>query len=204
MSTPTPRCSPPTIIRRLEYDHFVGNYGNAWWKQLTEFETFHGPILFTTNCIVPPRSPEVAGRIFTTNSAGYPGCPHIDADEKAIRTSPRSSRWRKPCPAPRRSSRRHRGRLCPQSGDALADKVVDAVKSGAIRRFFVMAGLRRGMKFGNTTPSSPRSCPPTRLSSPRAAPSTAIINCLWAISAASPVSWTRASATTPIPWPSSP
>jgi hydroxylamine reductase len=64
-----------------KYDNFAGNYGNAWWKQLDEFVSFHGPILFTTNCIVPPRSEEVRGRIFTTGSTGYPGCKHIEADE---------------------------------------------------------------------------------------------------------------------------
>ncbi|HQM90254.1 MAG TPA: hydroxylamine reductase, partial [Exilispira sp.] len=63
-----------------KYDNLVGNYGNAWWKQIEEFEQFHGPILFTTNCIVPPRSDEVKGRIFTTGSVGYPGCEHIEAD----------------------------------------------------------------------------------------------------------------------------
>ena len=64
-----------------KYPHFVGNYGNAWWKQLDEFPSFHGPILFTTNCIVPPRSEEVKSRIFTTGAVGYPGCTHITADE---------------------------------------------------------------------------------------------------------------------------
>src|SRR5690606_37391204 len=63
-----------------KYDNFVGNYGNSWWKQLSEFETFNGPILFTTNCIVPPKSESVKARIFTTGAAGYPGCTHIEAD----------------------------------------------------------------------------------------------------------------------------
>ncbi|NMB25341.1 MAG: hydroxylamine reductase, partial [Firmicutes bacterium] len=63
-----------------KYDNFVGNYGNAWWQQIEEFASFNGPILFTTNCIVPPRSEEVRSRIFTTGSAGYPGCKHIEAD----------------------------------------------------------------------------------------------------------------------------
>ena len=60
-----------------QYDHFTGNYGNAWWRQITEFDSFNGPILFTTNCIVPPRKEEIRQRIFTTGSAGYPGCMHI-------------------------------------------------------------------------------------------------------------------------------
>ena len=64
-----------------KYDNFVGNYGNAWWKQLTEFESFNGPILFTTNCIVPPRKEEIRQRIFTTGSSGYPNCTHIEPDE---------------------------------------------------------------------------------------------------------------------------
>jgi hydroxylamine reductase len=64
-----------------KYEHFVGNYGNAWWKQTTEFVSFKGPILFTTNCIVPPRTEEVRDRIFTTGAAGFPGCTHIVADE---------------------------------------------------------------------------------------------------------------------------
>ena len=63
-----------------KYKHFAGNYGNAWWKQLTEFESFRGPILFTTNCIVPPKSEEIRSRIFTTGASGYPGCKHIVAD----------------------------------------------------------------------------------------------------------------------------
>ncbi len=65
-----------------KYDHFAGNYGSAWWKQLDEFPSFHGPVLFTTNCIVPPRSEEVRGRIFTTGSTGYPGCKHIATGER--------------------------------------------------------------------------------------------------------------------------
>ena len=64
-----------------KYENFVGNYGNAWWKQIEEFESFRGPILFTTNCLVPPKSEEVRKRIFTTGSTGYPGCRHIEADE---------------------------------------------------------------------------------------------------------------------------
>jgi hydroxylamine reductase len=63
-----------------KYDNFVGNYGNAWWKQVTEFVSFHGPILFTTNCIVPPKSEEVRNRIFTTGASGFPGCTHIVPD----------------------------------------------------------------------------------------------------------------------------
>jgi hydroxylamine reductase len=63
-----------------KYDNLAGNYGNAWWKQVDEFVSFNGPILFTTNCLVPPKSEEVRARIFTTGAAGYPGCRHIGAD----------------------------------------------------------------------------------------------------------------------------
>ena len=68
-----------------KYDHFAGNYGNAWWKQLDEFVSFNGPILFTTNCIVPRGVEEVRGRIFTTGSSGYHGCKHIEPDENGKR-----------------------------------------------------------------------------------------------------------------------
>ena len=64
-----------------QYENFVGNYGNAWWRQIEEFKSFRGPVVFTTNCIVPPRSEEVRSRIFTTGSTGYPGCKHIVADK---------------------------------------------------------------------------------------------------------------------------
>lgn len=63
-----------------KYNHFVGNYGNSWWKQVRELESLHGPVLFTTNCIFPPKSEEVGNRIFTTGSVGYPECPHILPD----------------------------------------------------------------------------------------------------------------------------
>ena len=80
-----------------KYDNFVGNYGNAWWKQVGEFESFRGPILFTTNCIVPPRSEEVRKRIFTTGSTGFPGCKHIEADENGKRIFQRLLNLLKPC-----------------------------------------------------------------------------------------------------------
>ncbi len=84
------RCSPPiTIPFFKKYDHLAGNYGGSWWKQITEFETFKGPILMTTNCLVPPRSEEVRSRIFTTGAVSYPGCRHISADEDGRRTFPR-------------------------------------------------------------------------------------------------------------------
>ncbi|NLK35058.1 MAG: hydroxylamine reductase, partial [Gracilibacteraceae bacterium] len=83
-----------------KYDNFVGNYGNAWWKQVGEFESFHGPILFTTNCIVPPKSEEVRARIFTTGSTGFPGCKHIKADENGKKDFSEIIALAKTLPAP--------------------------------------------------------------------------------------------------------
>lgn len=130
-----------------KYDHFAGNYGNAWWKQVGEFESFHGPILFTTNCIVPPRSEEVRKRIFTTNSAGYPGCPHISADPNGKKDFSEIIALAKTLPAPDEiETGSIVGGFTHNQVLALADKVVDAVKSGAIKKFIVMAGCDGRMK----------------------------------------------------------
>ena len=130
-----------------KYDHFAGNYGNAWWKQLDEFISFHGPILFTTNCIVPPRSEEVRGRIFTTGSTGYPGCRHIEAGENGKKDFSEIIALAKTLPAPDEiETGSIVGGFAHNQVMALADKVVDAVKSGAIKKFFVMAGCDGRMK----------------------------------------------------------
>lgn len=130
-----------------KYAHFVGNYGNAWWKQLSEFESFHGPILFTTNCIVPPRSEEVRSRIFTTGSTGFPGCKHVPADEYGKKDFSEIIALAKTLPAPDEiETGRIVGGFAHHQVLALADKVVEAVKSGAIRKFFVMAGCDGRMK----------------------------------------------------------
>ncbi len=130
-----------------KYPHFAGNYGNAWWKQVTEFETFHGPILFTTNCIVPPRSEEVKARIFTTGSAGYPGCTHISADANGKKDFSAIIELAKRLPSPEQiETGSIVGGFAYNQVMALADKVVDAVKSGAIKKFFVMAGCDGRMK----------------------------------------------------------
>ena len=130
-----------------KYDNFAGNYGNSWWKQLEEFVSFHGPILFTTNCIVPPRSEEVRGRIFTTGSTGYPGCKHIEADENGKKDFSEIIALAKTLPAPDEiETGSIVGGFAHNQVIALADKVVDAVKSGAIKRFFVMAGCDGRMK----------------------------------------------------------
>lgn len=130
-----------------KYKNLVGNYGNAWWKQLDEFETFRGPILFTTNCIVPPRSEEIRKRIFTTNSAGYPGCQHIEADKDGKKDFSQIIQMAKLLPAPEQiETGSIVGGFAHDQVFALADKVVEAVKSGAIKKFFVMAGCDGRMK----------------------------------------------------------
>ena len=130
-----------------KYDHFVGNYGNAWWKQTTEFASFRGPILFTTNCIVPPRNEEVRNRIFTTGSSGYPGCKHIEADEKGHKDFSEIIALAKTLPSPKEiETGTIVGGFAHNQVLALADKVVDAVKSGAVKKFFVMAGCDGRMK----------------------------------------------------------
>jgi hydroxylamine reductase len=124
-----------------KYENFAGNYGNAWWKQLTEFESFHGPILFTTNCIVPPRSEEVRNRLFTTGSAGYTGSKHITADADGKKDFSEIIALAKTLPAPDEiETGSIVGGFAHNQVLALADKVIDAVKSGAIKKFFVMAG----------------------------------------------------------------
>ena len=130
-----------------KYEHLVGNYGNSWWKQVDEFEPFHGPILFTTNCIVPPRSEEVRNRIFTTGSAGFPGCRHIDAGADGKKDFSELIALVKTLPAPEEiETGSIVGGFAHNQVLALADKVVDAVKSGAIKKFFVMAGCDGRMK----------------------------------------------------------
>jgi len=130
-----------------KYDNFVGNYGNAWWKQLEEFETFKGAILFTTNCIVPPKSEEVRSRIFTTGSCGYPGCRHIEANENGKKDFSEIIALAKKLPSPVEiETGSIVGGFAHNQVFALADKVVEAVKSGAVKKFFVMAGCDGRMK----------------------------------------------------------
>ncbi|MCI1269305.1 MAG: hydroxylamine reductase [Ruminococcus sp.] len=130
-----------------KYDNFVGNYGNAWWKQLEEFETFKGAILFTTNCIVPPKSEEIRNRIFTTGSCGYPGSKHIEADENGKKDFSEVIELAKKLPSPQEiETGSIVGGFAHNQVFALADKVVEAVKSGAVKKFFVMAGCDGRMK----------------------------------------------------------
>jgi hydroxylamine reductase len=130
-----------------KYDHLVGNYGNAWWKQAKEFETFHGPILFTTNCIVPPNNEEVKSRIFTTGAVGYPGCTHIDANEDGKKDFSQIIELAKTLQAPTEiETGSIVGGFAHEQVFALSDKIVDAVKSGAIKKFYLMAGCDGRMK----------------------------------------------------------
>ena len=111
-----------------KYGNFAGNYGGSWWRQVGEFETFHGPILFTTNCIVPPRSEEVRQRIFTTGSAGFPGCPHIVADKEGKKDFSAVIEMAKKLPAPEEiETGTIVGGFAHNQVLSLADKVVDAV-----------------------------------------------------------------------------
>ena len=124
-----------------KYDNLVGNYGNAWWKQEDEFVTFNGPILFTTNCIVPPINEEVKSRIFTTGVTGFPGCIHIQTNSDGKKDFSRIIELAKTLKPPVEiESGNIVGGFAHNQVFALSDKVVDAVKTGAIKKFFVMAG----------------------------------------------------------------
>lgn len=124
-----------------KYDHFVGNYGNAWWQQKEEFDKFNGAILFTTNCIVPPKA-DYADRVYTTGSSGYPGFKHIpDRVDGQPKDFSEVIEHAKRLPAPTEiETGKIVGGFAHAQVFALADKVVEAVKTGAIRKFFVMAG----------------------------------------------------------------
>lgn len=123
-----------------KYKHFIGNYGNSWWMQKEEFEKFKGPVLFTTNCIVPPKT-DYIDRIYTTGAAGFPGCKHIKADENGHKDFTEIIEHAKKCKAPVQIEEGELvGGFAHNQVLALKDKVVDAVKSGAIKRFVVMGG----------------------------------------------------------------
>ena len=123
-----------------KYSHFRGNYGNAWWKQKEEFESFHGPILMTTNCIVPPKD-TYKDRLYTTGAAGFPGCQHIDDIPEKNKDFSKLIEQAKHCAPPLEIERGEIiGGFAHAQVFALADQVVSAVKSGAIRKFVVMAG----------------------------------------------------------------
>ena len=129
-----------------KYDHFVGNYGNAWWKQKEEFEAFNGPIVMTTNCLVPPKD-SYKDRVFTANAVGFPDCKHIKTDANGHKDFSPVIQMAKQCSAPTQLEQGEIvGGFAHEQVFALADKVVEAVKSGAIRKFVVMAGCDGRMK----------------------------------------------------------
>lgn len=123
-----------------KYPHFAGNYGNAWWKQKEEFAKFNGPILMTTNCVVPPAE-SYKDRLWTTGATGYPGCRHIDGVYGEVKDFSAIIEQAKTCPPPDEiETGSIVGGFAHEQVFALADIVVEAVKSGAIRKFVVMAG----------------------------------------------------------------
>jgi hydroxylamine reductase len=124
-----------------KYDHFAGNYGNAWWHQVDEFFTFNGPVLFTTNCIVPPRKEGYRERIFTTGASGLPGAKHINPGPDGKKDFSEIIALAKTTQPPTEiETGTITGGFAHNQVFALADKVVDAVKTGAIKKFYVMAG----------------------------------------------------------------
>jgi hypothetical protein len=131
-----------------QYKHLVGNYGNAWWKQKEEFSSFNGPIVFTTNCIVPPApNANYKDRVFTMNSTGYPGWKHIEADANGHKDFSEVIAIAKQCQAPTEiETGEIVGGFAHNQVLALADQIVEAVKSGAIRKFVVMGGCDGRMK----------------------------------------------------------
>ena len=132
-----------------KYKHLVGNYGNAWWKQKEEFESFNGPILMTTNCIVPPKA-SYKDRMFTTGAAGYAGCKHIEGEAGSQKDFSAIIEMAKTCPAPTEiETGEIVGGFAHAQVFALADTVVEAVKSGAIKKFVVMAGCDGRAKSRN-------------------------------------------------------
>ena len=132
-----------------KYPNFIGNYGNAWWKQKEEFESFHGPILMTTNCIVPPKD-SYKGRMYTTGAASYPGCTHIPGGVGEEKDFSQIIEQAKKCQAPEEIEHGEIvGGFAHAQVLALADKIVEAVKSGAIRKFVVMAGCDGRAKSRN-------------------------------------------------------
>jgi hydroxylamine reductase len=129
-----------------KYPHFAGNYGNAWWKQKEEFASFNGPILMTTNCVVPP-SASYKDRLWTTGAAGYPGCRHIEGKYGEVKDFSPIIEQAKTCSAPDEiETGSIIGGFAHEQVFALSDKIVDAVKSGAIKKFVVMAGCDGRMK----------------------------------------------------------
>lgn len=132
-----------------KYSHFVGNYGNAWWKQAEEFDSFNGPILMTTNCIVPPKASYI-DRLYTTGNTGFPGVRHISANVEGVKDFSSIIEQAKSCAAPTEiETGEIVGGFAHAAVMGVADQVVEAVQTGAIKQFFVMAGCDGRMKSRN-------------------------------------------------------
>ncbi|KAI7266607.1 hypothetical protein KC345_g8144 [Hortaea werneckii] len=132
-----------------KYSHFVGNYGNAWWKQTEEFDSFNGPILMTTNCIVPPKE-SYRNRLYTTGNTGFPGVQHIAAGANGVKDFSALIEQAKGCSAPVEiETGEIIGGFAHAAVMSVADQVVEAVQTGAIKQFFVMAGCDGRMKSRN-------------------------------------------------------
>ena len=132
-----------------KYDHFVGNYGSSWWNQREEFKSFNGPVLFTTNCIVPPLD-EYKDRIYTTGAAGFKGCKHIEGSALEKKDFSEIIEHAKRCEPPKEIEKGEIvGGFAHNQVMELEDKVVEAVKSGAIKKFVVMAGCDGRQKGRN-------------------------------------------------------
>ncbi|WP_163469470.1 hydroxylamine reductase [Fusobacterium sp. IOR10] len=132
-----------------KYDNFAGNYGNAWWKQKEEFESFNGPILMTTNCIVAPRA-SYKEKLFTTGATGFPGCKHISGEIGEVKDFSEIIELAKHCEAPKEiETGKIIGGFAHNQVLALGDKIVEAVNSGAIKKFVVMAGCDGRAKSRN-------------------------------------------------------
>ena len=130
-----------------KYENLVANYGNAWWQQTEEFKTFNGPILMTTNCIVPPKDDSYTDRIYTTGAAGFEGWFHIEADQNGHKDFFRIIEQAKECLPPTEIEQGEMvGGFAHNQVFVLADKIVDAIKSGDIKKFFVMGGCDGRMK----------------------------------------------------------
>ena len=130
-----------------KYDHLIGNYGNAWWQQLHEFKSFNGPVLFTTNCIVPTRDQEVVKRIFTTGSAGYPGSKHIVEDINGNKDFSEIIELALTLNKPKEIEKGEIvGGFAHAQVLALKDKILDNIQNGSIKKFVVMAGCDGRMK----------------------------------------------------------
>lgn len=135
-----------------QYKHLVGNYGGSWWEQRNDFISFNGPIVLTSNCIVPPESQEVRSRVFTTGISGYKGCKHIDEDESGKKDFSEVIAMAKKLKAPKEIDMGSVvGGFAHHQFFEVTDRVVESVKSGAIKKFVVMAGCDRAMKLSDYT-----------------------------------------------------